>query len=173
MPEPRSTRQKRDSDEKNLPRENTPEDGSLMHSMKEGKQSSSFLSSKLFVFIVIAALLGVGSGYFLSQNGGKTGISSLDKVTRSSNVEKGKTYGTGDTSVFKDTAEGVMTDGGIEGEGSDHLVRPGGDSQNVYLTSSSVDLSQFHGRKVKVWGQTQKAQTAGWLMDVGKIQVLD
>lgn len=144
-----------------------------MHSFKEEKSSSTLFTTQLFIFIVIAALLGVGSGYLLAHNGGKTGIASLDKVTRSSNVTKGQTYGDGDPAVFKDTAEGVMNDGGIDGEGSNHLVRPGGDSQNVYLTSSSVDLSQFIGRKVKVWGQTQKAQKAGWLMDVGKIQVLD
>ena len=27
-------------------------------------------------------------------------------------------------------------------------------------------------KKIKVWGQTQKARVAGWLMDVGKIEVL-
>ena len=64
-----------------------------------------------------------------------------------------------------------MKNGGTEGEGQYHLVRPGGDSQNVYLTSSSVDLSQFMNQKIKVWGQTQTAQHAGWLMDVGKVQV--
>jgi hypothetical protein len=42
----------------------------------------------------------------------------------------------------------------------------------VYLTSSLVDLSQFVKRKIKVWGETQKAKVAGWLMDVGKVEVL-
>jgi hypothetical protein len=61
----------------------------------------------------------------------------------------------------------------MDGEGQFHLVRPGGDSQNVYLTSSTVDLSEFIGRKVTIWGQTQKAQKVGWLMDVGGVKVLD
>jgi hypothetical protein len=65
----------------------------------------------------------------------------------------------------------VVKEGGIEDEGQYHLVRPGGDSQNVYMTSSSVDLAQFIGKKVKVWGQTQAAKKAGWLMDVGRVQV--
>ncbi|MDO8269715.1 MAG: hypothetical protein Q7T54_03530, partial [Candidatus Levybacteria bacterium] len=63
-------------------------------------------------------------------------------------------------------------EGGIDGEGEYHLERPGGDSQNVYMSSSTVDLAQFTGRKVKVWGQTNSAQKAGWLMDVGKVEVL-
>ena len=87
-------------------------------------------------------------------------------------VAKGTTEGSTDTSTFKDTAEGTLKTGGIDGEGAFHLVRPGGDSQNVYLTSSIVDLSKYVNQKLKVWGQTQKAQHAGWLMDVGKIQVL-
>jgi hypothetical protein len=64
-----------------------------------------------------------------------------------------------------------LQEGGIDGEGQYHLVRPGGDSQNVYLTSSVVDLSLFVNKKVKVWGQTQTAQKAGWLMEVGRVQV--
>ena len=74
---------------------------------------------------------------------------------------------------FKDQAEGVLKKGGIEGEGSHHLERPGGDSQNVYLTSSTVDLSQFENKKVRVHGETSTAQTAGWLMDVGLVEVLE
>ena len=63
--------------------------------------------------------------------------------------------------------------GGVDGEGSHHLVRPGGESQNVYLTSSIIDLDQFVGRSVKIWGATFEAQQAGWLMDVGRLQVLE
>ena len=74
--------------------------------------------------------------------------------------------------TFKDIAEGILKGGGINGEGQFHLVRPGGESQNVYLTSSAVDLSKFIARKIKVWGETQTAQHAGWLMDVGRVEVL-
>ena len=66
-----------------------------------------------------------------------------------------------------------MKEGGIDGEGQYHLVRPGGDSQNVYLTSSLVDMSKFLNQKIKVWGETQKAEKAGWLMDVGRVEVLE
>ena len=60
----------------------------------------------------------------------------------------------------------------MEGEGSFHLERPGGTSQNVYLTSSTVDLSEYVGKKVKVYGETFQGEKAGWLMDVGLVEVL-
>lgn len=152
--------------------ENEQNTDAIMHDFS-GPKSASHLSMKAVGILVIVLLLGVGTGYLLSSRSAVThsggGITSL---VGGSSVEKGKTYGDGDVSTFKDTAEGVMKAGGIDGEGADHLVRPGGDSQNVYLTSSLVDLSQFINHKVKVWGQTQKAEKAGWLMDVGRVEVL-
>jgi len=53
------------------------------------------------------------------------------------------------------------------------LIRPGGDSQNVYLTSTVIDLESFVGKKVEVWGETIGAREAGWLMDVGKVKVTE
>ena len=132
--------------------------------------NSVFFTTKFIIIAIAVLILGVGTGYFLSH--GSAVLKVKNSIT-SSTVAKGTTEGSSDTSVFKDTAEGVLKEGGIEGEGAFHLVRPGGDSQNVYLTSSSVDLSKYIGRKLKVWGQTQKAQHAGWLMDVGKIEVLE
>lgn len=148
------------------------EGDALLHSFKEG-QKGAFFSMKLVVILIAMVILGLGTGYGIAQTGGKTGIGAIDKVANTANVEKGKTYGSDDTETFSDIAEGELKEGGIEGEGQFHLVRPGGASQNVYLTSSLVDLSQFEGRKIKVWGQTQKAQVAGWLMDVGRVQVLE
>lgn len=82
-----------------------------------------------------------------------------------------KEAGLSDTATFKDSAEGTLIEGGIAGEGTHHLERSGGASQNVYLTSTVIDLQSFVGKKVKIWGQTISAKKAGWLMDVGKIQV--
>lgn len=144
----------------------------VMHSFTETKKSSSTFPVKPVVILVVFALLGVGTGFGLSQLSANSSGNSVLPLPKVSSVEKGKTYGVTDTSSFKDTAEGEVKEGGIEGEGQYHLVRPGGDSQSVYMTSSTVDLSQFIGKKVKVWGATQTAQTAGWLMDVGKVEVL-
>lgn len=125
------------------------------------------------MFLVVV-VLGFAAGYFLvTMQSGKMSSSTSATNSNGTSIVKGAAYGSDDTSTFKDTAEGVVTAGGIDGEGQFHLVRPGGDSQNVYMTSSLVDLSLFLGKKVKVWGATQTAQKAGWLMDVGRVEVLE
>ena len=141
-----------------------------MHSFKETERKITSLPMKntIIVFVIIA-LVGVGTGYVISKITG--GSQAGPSIIVGTNV-KGKTFGSGDPAIFKDTAEGKLEEGGVEGEGQYHLVRPGGESQKDYLTSSLIDLSQFVGKKIKVWGQTQAAQSAGWLMDVGKVEVL-
>ena len=134
---------------------------------KEG----SFFTSKLLIVFLIVAIVGVGTGYVFSKKGNITKVS-LKGGENSSSASKGTIVGSNDTKTFKDIAEGDLKTGGIKGEGQFHLQRPGGESQNVYLTSSIVDLSYYVGKKVKVWGETHKAQRAGWLMDVGRLQVL-
>jgi hypothetical protein len=142
---------------------------SVMQSFTPQKQGVSGVM--IFFVLVIMIALGVGVGYSASLFSAQAGTSFVPKALNPNAPVKGKTYGNGDPSIFKDTAEGVLQKGGIDGDGAYHLVRSGGASQYVYLTSSTVDLSQFIGTKVKVWGQTQKAQHAGWLMDVGKVLV--
>lgn len=135
-----------------------------------GQNESPLLSKKLIIILLVLAVLGVGTGYFISQKG------SVNVGEGTINLTKGSTggniIGSDDKKTFKDVAEGVLKGGGIDGEGAYHLVRPGGDSQNVYLTSSIVDLSLVVGKKVRVWGQTQSAKHAGWLMDVGRVEIL-
>jgi hypothetical protein len=125
----------------------------------------------IVLVLLVMIVLGAGVGYAASLYSAKTGTTLMPQALNPNAPVAGKTYGNGDPSVFKDTAEGVLQKGGIDGDGEYHLVRSGGASQYVYLTSSSVDLSQFIGSKIKVWGQTQAAQHAGWLMDVGKVEV--
>jgi hypothetical protein len=78
-----------------------------------------------------------------------------------------------DNGNFSDTAEGILVEGGIEGEGTYHLDRGTGPTKYVYLTSSVFDLQSFVGKKVQVWGETISGLHAGWLMDVGKLKVID
>lgn len=129
----------------------------------------SFTPKILTVFVMLA-ILGAFSGFVLSK-GQTPSASTNSSSTSSKSVTKGAVFGSNDLKTFKDTAEGTLENGGIESEGQFHLVRPGGDSQTVYLTSSAVDLSLFVGKKIKVWGQTQAAQHAAWLMDVGRVEV--
>ena len=146
------------------------EEAPIMHSFTQ-KTATTTSPMKIVIAFMVIAFLGIGTGFALSQISKSTGkqlipLGSVDPTL------KGKTFGSDDLQTFKDTTEGKLEEGGIEGEGQFHLVRPGGESQNVYLTSSLVDLSQFVGRKIKVWGETQRAQHAGWLMDVGRVEVL-
>lgn len=125
---------------------------------------------KIAVVIVIVGVLGLGSGYVIARGTTKN-LSSTTQVTSASQVSSGTAMGTNDMKTFPDSVAGTLKKGGIDGEGQYHLERPGGETQFVYLTSSVVDLSLVEGRKVKVWGQTQKAQHAPWLMDVGRVEV--
>lgn len=147
---------------------------SLMHEFKSNskKGGSSRFPAKLIGYFFLIIVLGVGSGYLLASTGVGPASQASDPTVEDYSVAKGETFGTDDTEAFPDVAEGELKDGGIEGEGAYHLVRSGGESQNVYLTSSEVDLSQLVGRKIKVWGETQAAQHAGWLMNVGRVEVL-
>lgn len=154
--------------------ENVPQQASNESTVHAFSNSSAFsLNRTVYIVLGVALVLGLLGGFLFSKV--KTGVSPLgtSKVANSGSIQKGAVFGSDDTKTFKDQAEGVMTKGGAGGEGAYHLVRPGGDSQNVYLTSSIVDLSLFIDKKVRVWGQTQKAQVAGWLMDVGRVEVLE
>lgn len=132
--------------------------------------SGKLMTKKTIIIFVVIAILGIGTGVMFASKSSST--VAVNSSTNLSTIKAGTVFGS-DAKLFKDSAEGTLKEGGIEGEGSYHLVRKGGDSQNVYLTSSVLDLGQLVGRKVKVWGQTNAAQKAGWLMDVGRAQIIN
>ncbi len=148
---------------------------STSDNLRESKKVNNMNSSKPpIILFIILLFLGIGTGFLVSKVVGSTNVATIgsDGKIKTQSITKGEIFGSGDEKAFKDSAEGIMREGGIEGEGAYHLERPGGESQNVYLTSSSVDLSAFIGKKVKVWGETNAAQNAGWLMDVGRLKLL-
>lgn len=122
---------------------------------------------------LVVVLAGVGTGWLLSGGLGGSSVLGNNSQTAPGAKISATEAGLDDESTFRDSAEGVLEEGGIEGEGTHHLVREGGASQNVYLTSTVIDLESFKGKKVKIWGETISAKKAGWLMDVGKIKVVD
>lgn len=123
----------------------------------------------IIIFISVVAL-GIISGFGIAF-ATKSSTTQITSDTKLSTLPAGTVFGS-DAKNFKDSAEGTLKKGGIEGEGAYHLERSGGPSQNVYLTSSVLDLSQLVNRKIKVWGETNAAQKAGWLMDVGRAQIV-
>lgn len=120
------------------------------------------------VFLIV--LVGIGTGYILANK--RVGVGFLQPNKRET-VYKGMEVGSEDIETFKDKAVGIIEKGGIDGEGSHKLIREGGPSQTAYLTSSLVNLDDFVGHKVEIWGETFAGQKAGWLLDVGRVKVLE
>lgn len=138
---------------------------------KASNKQSLFLRNKKALMLaagsLVVVLLGVGTGWLLSGSAKSKSEAEIVPGAQQSETEAGLE----DESVFPDSAEGILEEGGIEGEGTHHLIREGGPSKYVYLTSTVIDLESFVGKKVMVWGETLSGKQAGWLMDVGKVKV--
>ncbi len=101
----------------------------------------------------------------------KTASSAIANKTKSE-FKKGQTIGV-DSSIFKDTAQGLLEVNKEKQKPGTHILIRGDASQTVYLTSSILDLNKYVNHKVKVWGETQSVQGAGWFMDIGKLEILE
>jgi hypothetical protein len=125
--------------------------------------------------ILVIILSGSVTGYLLAGRG--TGAPSLKGKDGQglSLFSSPNEAGVQDEESFPDKAQGKLKENDSQEvtEGSHQLVRPGGESQTAYLTSSVVDLDEFLDECVEVWGQTFAAQKAGWLMDIGYIRKQD
>ena len=126
--------------------------------------------NRILIGILVVAVIGGGvTGYSIT---GKNGIGLASKLP----TQSPKTA-IQDTGTFRDFAEGTLRarptpkNPGEYVEGSHILTRDG--AYPVALTSSVVDLSEYEGKKVKVFGETQKALREGWLMDVGRVEVIE
>ncbi|HOR02064.1 MAG TPA: hypothetical protein PKZ92_02290 [Candidatus Woesebacteria bacterium] len=94
------------------------------------------------------------------------------KIVEGEEIKVGVVYGNL-SKTFADSATGIIKSGGVNGEGTHTLERPGGVTQNAALTSSVVDLDLFVGKQVEVKGETNKSNKAAWLMDVGSIKITE
>ncbi len=142
-----------------MPEDDTP------HLAHRFAPSQKLLTIFLAVFLV-AILAGVGTGYILASSSSKTS-SIPDSVVSQTTKVAGQ-----DNRTFRDFAEGTIQAKDAKksdySEGTHILVRE--NAVPVALTSSVVDLSKYEGKKVKVYGETQKAVKEGWLMDVGRVE---
>jgi hypothetical protein len=134
--------------------------------------STQKMDKKILLVLLVPIILGFATGLILYKRNTAGTVRLSGK-----NVEVVQTpteEGVKDASSFRDTATGTIkeNDGKITTEGTHVLVR-GDASQNVYLTSSVIDLSKYAGKKVQIWGETFQGQKAGWLMDVGRIKVVN
>lgn len=152
------------------------EEGRLLKKMPSLTTSFDFRKSLLPALLVLTIILaGATSGYFLARRSLAVPEQETELTGGVTMVQGPKEVGIKDEEVFRDTAKGRIEANDSEEitEGSHKLIRPGGESQTAYLTSSVLDLSQFQGKCVQIWGETFAGQEVGWLMDVGRVKVLD
>lgn len=135
-------------------------------------ESKFGIPAKIVPIVIIVLVVGAGilSGLVLSSRS-KSQSSIKAAINEESLSPEQKTSF---NQTFKDSAEGVIQKNDKldkYAQGTHRLIRPGGDSQTAYLTSSVLDLDQYVGKKVKVFGETFGSSQVGWLMDVGKVEV--
>lgn len=139
-----------------------------------GGGSDSFSKSAAALVMVLIVVAGVFSGFFLAKIKGRGELKLTEKGEIPQVVSKGQVVGSTDTTTFKDQAVGVLEkNGSEEQEGTHKLIREGGPDQTAFLISSVVDLDAYVGHKVEIWGETFYSDKVGWLMDVGRLKVLD
>lgn len=139
----------------------------------------------LFSTIAIIVAIGVASGFWLSRffpgrssdqsplfTSGESHPLSADTISDADQLKVGQVYGNANGN-FKDEATGVIESGGVNGEGTHTLIRPGGEDQKAALTSSTLDLDLFVDRQVEIKGETNDSRRAGWFLDVGSIKVIE
>lgn len=133
------------------------------------------MKNTLIIFaliIVLGIVTGFGFSYFTGGSSKATNVKSGESMSGGKDVVE--SAGIADPETFTDSAEGTLEKKSKDDPqvGNYKLVRPGGEDQTAFLTSSTVDLSEFVGKKVRVYGETFASDEVGWLMDVGFIEVL-
>ena len=83
---------------------------------------------------LLVVIVGIFSGWGLSQVVSKQSSQTPEEqaMVNEEEIKPGDIYGQ-ETNGFRDSAEGVLLKGGIEGEGSHRILRPGGETQTVYI----------------------------------------
>ncbi|KKT34877.1 MAG: hypothetical protein UW26_C0035G0005 [Candidatus Collierbacteria bacterium GW2011_GWF1_44_12] len=158
---------------------NTSPSPSLAQPTIERKIQTSPMSKNNSLPIVILFLVVIGAGvltgsWLKSRSAGGSSEKGTENVQADiplSGAKVGDTYGSADEKAFRDKVLGVVDKGGVSGEGTHKLVRPGGASQTVCVSSTTIDLDLLVGHQVTLWGETFDGQKCGWLMDVGRARI--
>lgn len=128
------------------------------------------LAPVLIIVVLIAA--GIFSGLVLSSRSKSSQVASSGSALEEESLPQAQKESF--TKTFRDSAEGTIEKNDKldkYAQGTHKLMRPGGDDQTAFLTSSVLDLDSYVGKKVKVFGETFGSSQVGWLMDVGKVEV--
>ena len=146
--------------------------GSITQPMEPKKTAKFF--AKIVPLLLIIVLIGAGIFTGLMLSSVNKSKASQGNVLSEENLapEIKENF----SQTFKDEAEGIVEkndDFEKYAQGPWKLIRTGGESQTAYLTSSVMDLDEFIGKKVKVYGETFGSDQVSWLMDVGKVEVIE
>ena len=146
--------------------------GSITQPMEPKKTAKFF--AKIVPLLLIIVLIGAGIFTGLMLSSVNKSKASQENVLSEENLapEIKENF----SQTFKDEAEGIVEkndDFEKYAQGPWKLIRTGGESQTAYLTSSVMDLDEFIGKKVKVYGETFGSDQVSWLMDVGKVEVIE
>ena len=140
-----------------------------MEPKKTGK-----LPVKIVPFLLLIVL--IGAGIFTGLMFSSLNKSKANQKNAISEEELTPEIKENLSQTFKDEAEGTVEkndDFDKYAQGPWKLIRAGGESQTAYLTSSVMDLDEFIGKKVKVYGETFGSDQVSWLMEVGKVEVIE
>ncbi len=140
----------------------------ILRAVPKKENLASFVPIVIIIVVIAAGIL---SGLIASSRHKNSQIQSKAAIEEGSLEGKQKESF---TQTFRDQAEGTIEKNDQldkYAQGTHKLIRPGGESQTAYLTSSVLDLDEFLGKKVKVFGETFGSSQVGWLMDVGKVEV--
>jgi len=135
-----------------------------------------FLRKSTITLALAVVFLGSLTGVFFAKRPAQKLTSPLGgSEAVETEIGKGATVGSEDKQTFRDHATGVIEKNKADGktEGTHRLIREGGESQTAYLISSVVDLDSYIGKKVEVWGETNQSRKVSWLMDIGRIKILE
>ena len=129
------------------------------------------LAPKVWItgMVVLIVLLGIGGGYLLFR----ASPPQVEGLSTGIMIKTDKEVGATDTKTFRDSAVGILKKDGLNGEGTHHLVLDSNPKNSAYLISSVVDLDEFVDKHVEVWGETFDGSKASWLMDVGRVKILE
>lgn len=145
-------------------------DKPLIKELEPVSETKVTISLPMIIFALAIIVAGGITGYVLA--GGRSPVSG-GGTTQSTGGEGTVANVVGiDCKQTGEVPEGILKAGGIDGEGSHHLEREGGPVKTVYLTSSVIPLDDYLDKKVRLCGSTFDSESAGWFMDVERLEVL-
>ena len=113
------------------------------------------------ILIIIIVAGGIFSGLVFSSRSKSSQLASKSAIEEENlSPEQKQSF----NQTFRDEAEGTIENNDEKekyAQGTHKLIRPGGESQTAYLTSSPLDLDVYNGKKEKVFGETFRSSQVG------------